>query len=76
MSKVEDGGPAHPIYAGAECIHEGVTLRDEFAMRVMQGMASNPELYFGTNAKPYNPWPWNAEQAYKAADAMLEARKK
>jgi hypothetical protein len=54
----------------------GASLRDYFAAKAMQGMASDPEIYFGTNEKPYNPWPWIAEQAYKAADAMLEARKK
>jgi hypothetical protein len=43
------------------------TLRDEFAMAALAGMASDPEL---------NPICSRvAEHAYRLADAMLEARK-
>lgn len=43
-----------------------LTLRDQFAMAALTGLASNL-----TNT---NTWEKDAEQAYKAADAMLAAR--
>jgi len=73
---INDGGPAFPRtvaagYKDESC--EGMSLRDYFAAKAMIGFVN--DAYFGTNAKPHDPWPWIAEQSYKAADAMLKARK-
>lgn len=48
----------------------GMTLRDYFAAKAMQGICSDPEKYAGE----YNWIEHNAEYAYKIADAMLKAR--
>lgn len=48
-------------------------LRDLFAGMVAAGLAST-EMGFGTVGNPANPWPWVAEQAYAAADALLAER--
>jgi len=44
----------------------GMTLRDYFAAKAMQGMAANRNSYIYTDI---------AIEAYKTADAMIEARK-
>jgi hypothetical protein len=52
------------------CINEpqdGMTLRDYFAAKVLQGLCAANEV---------DRWPGAAGQAYAAADAMLEARSK
>jgi hypothetical protein len=73
MSDTNTGGPAFPQH-GFDTIAErftsqgGMTLRDYFAAKAMQGM-----VYYG-------PWSDNkdrmqiAESAYKMADAMIQAR--
>lgn len=65
----ETGGAAFPLPHGAETIAgaEGMTLRDYFAAKAMQGIVSDPDLAMGTLQV--------AEWAYRQADAMLEARK-
>ncbi|MDN7744693.1 hypothetical protein QZM78_11615 [Burkholderia multivorans] len=45
----------------------GMSLRDYFAAKAMQGLAANPEAWDMTDEKV-------AEWAYNAADAMLRAR--
>ena len=47
-------------------ISGGMTLRDYFAAKAMQGMSSRGG---------YSEWAHMAEDAYEMADAMLEARK-
>ncbi|HHT5684734.1 TPA: hypothetical protein ACTZF9_004343 [Raoultella planticola] len=74
MSK-ETGGQAFPRqqweYDGQNNVlqyqEEGMTLRDYFAAKAMQGMLSNPA---------WNHWSTeqHAEHAYGVADAMLKAR--
>ena len=65
------GGPAYPtsnygaIVPMSTGYSEGMTLRDYFAAKAMQGF-----LAFGVNA-PANVF---ATKAYEMADAMLEAR--
>lgn len=62
MSK-DTGGPAFPAEKFA--VHFGMTLRDYFAAKALQGMLARP-----------HEWPSaDAKSAYKYADAMLEARK-
>jgi len=71
----ETGGPAfplpsaaysEPIPGGTELF--GMTLRDYFAAKAMQGWYACP-LPNDSNIKTVAEW------AYRASDAMLEARK-
>lgn len=50
----------------------GMTLRDYFATKAMQGMLANRGVIYGTSADEddYN----GAKRAYKIADAMMKAR--
>lgn len=74
MSDVKKVGPAFPIplnpgssYQGhAEC--DGMTLRDYFAAKAMQGAMANPEFKETAGAR--------SEWAYEVADAMLKEREK
>jgi hypothetical protein len=64
MSNTNTGEPAFPTPDNAD---EGMTLRDYFAAKAMQGFAACPDV----------SWPHTAEMAviaYKWADAMLKAR--
>jgi hypothetical protein len=64
MSNIDDGGPAFPVAYGGGRI-EGMTLRDYFAAKAMQGLlASEAEASMNEFAK----------KAYVMADAMLKAR--
>ncbi|GKI83995.1 hypothetical protein [Klebsiella variicola] len=68
MSKENNGGPAYPTQG-----YEGLTLRDYFAAKAMQGwLASYPE----SNQHPVATHHENmvAELSYMMADAMLKAR--
>ena len=47
----------------------GISIRDYFAVRVMQGMLSNSELTTSINSQDQF-----AELSYRMADAMLKAR--
>jgi hypothetical protein len=73
MSKTNTGGPAFPSSEwDAEYQRrfdtDGMTLRDYFAAKAMQGnLASMVE------GQEFNP-SMGAEWAYKVADAMLKAR--
>ena len=60
------GGTAFPCHTIA--MHEGMTLRDYFAAKAMQGFMASPllKVELGEYATALN--------AYKVADAMLEAR--
>jgi hypothetical protein len=65
MSK--DGGPAFPvpdIDGGKVC--EGMTLRDYFAAKALQGILNDADVF----------WDKAAPLAYQYADAMLKAREK
>jgi hypothetical protein len=68
MSDIETGGPAFP------CTQEnwdasGMTLRDYFAAKSLQGMLANQHQFQADDE------PMFARDAYKLADAMLQARK-
>lgn len=72
MSEIEDGGPAFPGPDQTEKrknIHEGMTLRDYFAAKAMQGMMTRDGFDPG-QATPEQ----RATLAYIEADAMLKAR--
>jgi hypothetical protein len=60
------GGPAFPIEINSEMTCLGMTLRDYFAAKAMQGFASNLGPGYAFNSR--------AEIAYQWADAMLKAR--
>lgn len=76
MSGINDGGPAFPIsdtYHGIGNIERGesgMTIRDYFASRAMQGLIAQSD---GT-ALHSDP-EIGALYAYRMADAMLKARK-
>jgi hypothetical protein len=63
MMNKETGGPAFPLDDG---VHRGMTLRDYFAAKAMQGLLTRIARS-GTE---------QAEEAYRIADAMLKAREK
>ena len=60
----ETGGPAFPHPTNSTLSWEGMTLRDYFAAKAMQGMVSRFEANEGLLASV----------SYKVADAMLKAR--
>jgi hypothetical protein len=70
-----NGGPAFPRVE-PETAHEGMrsyfgmTLRDYFAAKALEGIFANHNTYPSTEQHFNNI----AEDAYKAANAMLEAR--
>jgi len=73
----DDGGPAYPmvekIYIKgkfAEKESDGLTKRDVFAIAAMQGIVANPCTAIKCTYEDI------ADEAYKYADFMLEARKK
>lgn len=68
-----NGGPAFPTENAAQTgattwRYEGMSLRDYFAAKVLQGIYANPDRG-GTCIDA-------AERAYEAADAMIRARSK
>lgn len=62
----DDGGPAFMVAELANVKHDGMSLRDYFAAKAMQGMLAD-----GRTGDDYV-----AGLAYQYADAMLKARKK
>ena len=69
---METGGPAFPIKGPVMSSDEqGMTLRDYFAARAMQGFVD--EVGCNSDQKWFDEI---AEGAYKVADAMLKAREK
>jgi hypothetical protein len=69
----DTGGPAFPTttanYDNMDPHGEGMTLRDYFAAKAMQGM------FAGRHGSVLTPSVW-ATQAFKIADAMLAERGK
>ncbi len=71
-NKIDDGGPAFPLGSTCEEWMNGMTLRDYFAAKAMQG--------FNREMVAYGWWheilDESAGMAYQIADAMLRARQK
>jgi hypothetical protein len=68
-----DGGPAFPAEHFYLAIGEhGMTLRDYFAAKAMQGFIASPRGL--NNGKPTVEPQEYANVAYQVADAMLKAR--
>jgi hypothetical protein len=64
--------PAFPAPAGVSHITEqGMTLRDYFAAKAMQGMLANPKLEKQILLAGKS---WIEESAWAVADAMLKTR--
>lgn len=69
MEKINDGGPAFPStrkVGSVELTDGGMTLRDYFAAKAMEGLLSSPTDPSSAKAA--------AEWSYEMADAMLAAR--
>ena len=66
MSNINNGGPAFPQeFAMSPPSHQGMSLRDYFAAKAMQGMLAAADPYSTDELCGY---------AYAVADAMLKAR--
>ena len=68
--KIANDEPAFPFTIEEGLVCEGMSLRDYFAARAMQGM-------FASDTSDWNEegnWESRAQAAYAMADAMLEAR--
>lgn len=94
MSEKNDGGAAFPVVTNGEAYprrdsdaydlgfksSDGMSLRDYFAAKVMQGLMSNPSmataLITATAASPDDALKVVANIAYVQADAMLAERHK
>ena len=71
--KINDGGPAFPN--GAFHLIDGMSLRDYFAAKAMQGLISACDSGgIWTGAGDLNLNKTMTETAYAVADAMLKAR--
>ena len=72
MSDIETGGPAFPTTKPLDSWgdpNQGMTLRDYFAAKALQGMHARDQFDSG-QARPEQ----RAKLAYIDADAMLKAR--
>lgn len=71
----ETGGSAFPTteqnYWNENVRNEGMTLRDYFAAKAMQGMVANPGMWDLINERHAQSV---AQDAYLIAEAMLSAR--
>lgn len=76
MSEINDGGPAFPQLeldqstGNIHTQHFGMTLRDYFAAKAMQGICAN-EATLPTRQEYFDNI---ANDAFRLADAMLKAR--
>ena len=68
MSEIKTGGPAFPTN---DVCYNGMTLRDYFAAKAMQGMLANPKLQEQILKAGQS---WIEESAWAVADAMLKTR--
>ena len=68
MSNTNTGGPAFPCPTISIGQHQGMTLRDYFAAKALQGFMANK-----SNPMLFNPEA-DAQYSYMIADAMLKAR--
>lgn len=78
MSEIENGGPAFPnMPADPSAYSEwdyGMTLRDYFAAKAMQGLGQN--MRFTKETSIEDDMSKLADTCYALADAMLKARTK
>jgi hypothetical protein len=77
MSNTNTGGPAFPLQSiGPDFApgYSGMTLRDYFAAKAMQGMLADPDTARTVRKAGRKMDEAVAELAYMFADAMLKAR--
>ena len=67
MSTINNGGPAFPLKEPMSSDSEGMTLRDYFAAKALQGWISNP----GPSDETLDEV---AQWSYRVADAMIKIR--
>jgi hypothetical protein len=67
MQDIKDGGPAFPVQDASTWQAHGMTLRDYFAAKAMQGQLSRSNANYLSDDQ-------HAEYAYAVADAMIKAR--
>ena len=67
----DTGGPAFPTHPEGALIHDGMTLRDYFASKAMEGILASNTEHEHEDAHIFDAI---AEASYKQADAMLKAR--
>jgi hypothetical protein len=70
MSDTNTGGPAFPTATLAQKTEGGMTLRDYFAAKAMQGIIASEQ----PGDENFATLEMYARDAYKYADAMLKAR--
>jgi hypothetical protein len=71
MSDIKDGGPAFPLQDASTHQFHGLSIRDYFAAKAMQGWIAT---YPNTAAVQDVSATGIADFAYEMADAMLAAR--
>jgi hypothetical protein len=78
MSTDKGNRPAFPNHKDTSGWREGITIRDYFAAKAMQGYISNPTVTqtLADNLTDEHPLMYITEMAYEAADAMLKQREK
>lgn len=80
MFGINNGGPAFPLAEPGNCVSasEGMSLRDYFAAKAMQGLAACLDATLWPNGADESDDPTDAlfmaRTAYMIADAMLAAR--
>lgn len=79
MTEKNTGGPAFPVQSiyieDQETNSQGMTMRDYFAAKALQGMFANPADGHENYDLSYDEYVKEiARCAYKMADAMLKAR--
>ena len=75
MSIKDNGGPAFPETCGDQIV-PGMTLRDYFAAKALQGLIGRVWVDEKTGRVPDNVFDLWAEASYQVADAMLAERAK
>lgn len=70
-NEIETGGAAFPMQFEDDGSQSGMTLRDYFAAKAMQGICAN-DACVPTRQVHFDNI---AEDAYRMADSMLKARK-
>jgi hypothetical protein len=73
MNDKNTGGPAFPQQDDASG-SEGMTLRDYFAAKAMQGLLANPKLSNEILKHGGAVGGWIEDSAWAFSDAMLKAR--